>query len=76
MTGRGGRLRLFRRLRHLILQRHFQATGGEAAFVVAAAGLSLAFPPPAGPVPPVLALLWGQQQHCQQTPHFRHGEGD
>ena len=44
---------------------------------MAAAGLGLAFAPPAGPVQPMLARCSGdEQQHRQQAPHFRDGEGD
>ena len=39
-----------RRCARLILQRHFERRASEAALVVAAAGLGLAFPAPAGPM--------------------------
>ena len=48
----------------------------EATFIVAAAGVGLACPPPAGPVQPMLALLAGEEQDRQQTPHFRGGHRD
>ena len=62
--------------RKLILQRRFWNAAGEATFVVAAAGLGLASAAPARPVQPELALLGGEEQHGQQTPHLRGGERD
>src|SRR3954467_12253174 len=60
----------------LILQRHFQNSASEVAFIVAATGLSLALASPVGPLQLMLLALRGEQQHPQQAPHFRCGEGD
>ena len=49
---------------------------GEAAVVVAAAGVGLAVTPPAGPVQPMCVMFRGQEEHPQQAPHFRGGDRD
>jgi len=60
----------------LVLQRHFQNSVCEAAFIVAAAGLGLALAPPAGPMQTKGVVDAIVQQHGQQAPHFWRGEGD
>jgi hypothetical protein len=67
----GGRLIL-----GLVLQRHFQRRLREAAFVVAAAGLSLALAPPAGPMQAKAVVRAITEQQGEQAPHLRCGQGN
>jgi hypothetical protein len=60
----------------LVLQRHFERRPSEAAFVMAAAGLGLALPTPAGPMQAERGLGMIAQDDRQHAPHFRCGEGD
>jgi hypothetical protein len=60
----------------LILQRHFQRRLREAAFVVAAAGLSLALAPPAGPMQAKAVVRAITEQQGEQAPHLRCGQGN
>jgi hypothetical protein len=60
----------------LILQRHISDRSREPTLIVAAAGLGLAFPAPAGPVQAMGRLLVAEEQQGEQSPHFRHGERD
>jgi hypothetical protein len=59
-----------------LLQRHFANIACEATLVMAAAGLGLAFAPPARPMQTQGVVDAITQQHGQQAPHFRGGEGD
>jgi hypothetical protein len=61
---------------HLVLQRHFQRRLREAAFVVAAAGLSLALAPPAGPMQAKAVVRAITEQQGEQAPHLRCGQGN
>ena len=52
----------------LVLQRQFSSQPGEAAPVVAAPGLGLAFPAPARPVQPEALVLGREQEEQEETP--------